>query len=92
MLTKAEFVTEILKTHPELKTRRQAGLVLDTVFATVGVATKKYGVFRWQKFGSFTIRKRKARQGHNPRTGAPLKIKATKAIIFRPAADLKRSL
>ncbi|MCG8693799.1 MAG: HU family DNA-binding protein, partial [Minwuiales bacterium] len=31
----------------------------------------------------------KARKGRNPRTGEPIKIKASKSLRFRPSAQLK---
>ena len=40
-------------------------------------------------FGTFVVRKRAARIGRNPRTGEPIKIKASKKVAFRAAKDLK---
>ena len=40
-------------------------------------------------FGTFEVRKRAARVGRNPATGAELKIKASKAPAFKPGATLK---
>jgi len=40
-------------------------------------------------FGTFEVRKRAARAGRNPATGAPLKIKASKAPAFKAGATLK---
>lgn len=34
-------------------------------------------------FGTFSVVQRKARQGRNPQTGKPLKIKARKAVKFK---------
>ena len=43
-------------------------------------------------FGTFSASKRAARTGRNPRTGAPLKIKAAKVPRFRPGKGLKDAL
>ncbi|MEL7486823.1 MAG: HU family DNA-binding protein, partial [Pseudomonadota bacterium] len=40
-------------------------------------------------FGTFTITKRPARKGRNPRTGEQIKIKASKSLRFRPSTNLK---
>ncbi len=40
-------------------------------------------------FGSFRLRKRKARNGRNPRNGKTIKIKASKSVAFRPGKGLK---
>lgn len=43
-------------------------------------------------FGTFEVRKRAARNGRNPATGAALKIKASKAPAFRAGATLKAAV
>lgn len=40
-------------------------------------------------FGTFETRKRKAREGRNPATGATIHIAATTAAAFKPAKGLK---
>lgn len=40
-------------------------------------------------FGVFSVRKRAARQGRNPKTGAPLKIAAGKTPGFKAGKALK---
>ncbi len=40
-------------------------------------------------FGTFAVRKRAARTGRNPRTGAAIKIKAAKVPSFRAGKALK---
>lgn len=40
-------------------------------------------------FGTFETRKRPAREGRNPRTGAPVAIKARTAPAFAPGKSLK---
>ena len=43
-------------------------------------------------FGSFEVRKRAARVGRNPATGAELKIKASKVPAFKAGATLKAAV
>jgi DNA-binding protein HU-beta len=43
-------------------------------------------------FGTFEVRKRAARIGRNPATGAELKIKASKAPAFKAGATLKAAV
>lgn len=43
-------------------------------------------------FGTFEVRKRAARTGRNPATGAKLKIKASKVPAFRAGATLKAAV
>ena len=43
-------------------------------------------------FGTFEVRKRAARIGRNPKTGAELKIKASKVPAFKAGATLKATV
>ena len=43
-------------------------------------------------FGTFEVRKRAARNGRNPQTGAAIKIKASKAPAFKAGAALKAAV
>ncbi len=43
-------------------------------------------------FGTFEVRKRAARTGRNPKTGAELKIKASKVPAFKAGATLKSTV
>jgi DNA-binding protein HU-beta len=43
-------------------------------------------------FGSFEVRKRAARAGRNPQTGAAIKIKAAKVPAFKAGASLKAAV
>ncbi len=43
-------------------------------------------------FGTFTVRKRAARTGRNPRTGETLEIAASKVPAFKPGKALKDAI
>ena len=53
---------------------------------------KKDGKVTLVGFGTFSKARRKARKGRNPQTGAPIKIKATNVVKFRPGKKLKDSI
>ena len=53
---------------------------------------KKNGGFTLPSFGTFTVRKTKARKGMNPRTGEPVKVKAGKTVRFKASPNLKKSV
>lgn len=55
----------------------------------VTTALKKGDNVALGRFGTFEVRKRAARAGRNPATGATIKIKATKEPAFKPGALLK---
>lgn len=92
-MTKAELVEAVLKNKelPEMS-KRTANLVVDAVFEALSKAIKKDKRFTFPGFGTFTVRKRSARSGRNPQTGATIKIPASKTVTFKPAPDFKKSL
>ena len=50
---------------------------------------KKEGRFTLPSFGTFIVRKTKARKGLNPRTGEAIKVKAGKTVRFKASPTLK---
>ncbi|MBU1352134.1 MAG: HU family DNA-binding protein [Gammaproteobacteria bacterium] len=69
-----------------------AGAALDAATETIKGTLKKGGSVTLVGFGSFTVTKRSARTGRNPRTGDPVKIKASKAPKFMPGKAFKEAL
>lgn len=90
-MTKAELLDSISKGNKDL-TKKQVGEVVEAVFTAVGNAIKKDGTFAYPGFGTFKVRKRKAREGRNPQTGETIKIKASKTVGFKPAKAMKDRL
>ncbi len=72
--------------------KKQAGAVVDATIANVTKALKKGEKVQLIGFGTFEVRKRTARVGKNPRTGAAVKIPATKAPAFKAGAALKKAV
>ena len=66
--------------------------VLDSFTAQVSGALKKGDAVTLIGFGTFSVGKRAARTGRNPRTGTPIKIKAAKTPKFKAGKALKDSV
>lgn len=73
-------------------TKPQSKAALDSIVGMIGKTLKKDGGLRIAGLGSFTVQKRKARMGRNPRTGEAVKIKASKAVRFKASQTLKGSV
>ena len=69
-----------------------AGKALGSLIDAVTKTLKKGGTVSLIGFGSFSVAKRKARNGRNPSTGATMRIKAAKVPRFRPGKGLKDAL
>lgn len=88
-MTKAELIETVAG---KTMTKKAAGDMVEVLFAAIGKTIKKEGRFFYPGFGTWTVRQRKARKGRNPQTGAPIKIKASKTVGFKPAKELKHGL
>lgn len=69
-----------------------ASRALASIIDAVKKTLKKGDTVTLVGFGTFSVSKRAARTGRNPRTGAPLKIKAAKVPRFKPGKGLKEAL
>ncbi len=69
-----------------------AGRALDGALEAITKALKKGDSVTLVGFGTFTVRKRNARTGRNPRTGEAIKIKASKVPGFKPGKALKDAI
>ena len=67
---------------------RSIGALIEIITATL----KKGDRVALVGFGTFEVRKRAARTGRNPQTGAELKIKAAKVPAFKAGATLKAAV
>lgn len=69
-----------------------ADKAVNAVTGVIAKELKKNQKFSIPGFGSFHVSKRAARMGRNPRTGAPIKIRASKGVRFKAGTKLKGSL
>jgi DNA-binding protein HU-beta len=65
---------------------------IDSFVGAVSKTLKKGDEVAITGFGKFSVVKRAARQGVNPRTGERVKIKASKAPKFSAGATLKQAV
>ena len=89
-MTKAELV-EFVAEKADL-TKADATRAVDAVVAGVTKGLKKEGKVTLVGFGTFTAKKRAARTGRNPQTGAEVKIAAKVVPGFRAGSKLKDAL
>ena len=61
-------------------------------FNAITAALKKGGEVKIMGFGHFRVVKRAAREGRNPRTGSPVKIKAARRPRFSAGKALKAAV
>ncbi len=69
--------------------KADSGRAVDALVKSVTKALKKGDTVSLVGFGTFSVRKRAARTGRNPRTGDTIKIKASKNPAFKAGKALK---
>ncbi|MDX8407763.1 MAG: integration host factor subunit beta [Mariprofundaceae bacterium] len=87
-MTKSELVEVIAEKQGSI-TRREAEVVVNTIFAAIGDALADGDRVELRGFGSFTIKQRNARVGRNPKTGASVQVPAKIVPHFKPGKELR---
>jgi DNA-binding protein HU-beta len=89
-MTKEQLIGAVAK---EAKiTKVAAARAVDSIANNVTKELKKGGRISLTGFGTFSVAKRKARTGRNPRTGQTIKIPATRTAKFKPGSALKKAV
>ena len=86
-MNKSELVEAVAKASDLSKVT--AGKAVDAVLSSITEALKSDDRVTLIGFGTFSVRKRAARQGRDPRTGNPIQIKASKLPDFKAGKGLK---
>jgi DNA-binding protein HU-beta len=85
------FIAEVIKQSAEL-TGAGANRAATDLMAAIVKELKKTGKFTLPSFGTFSVRKTKARKALNPRTGEGIKVKAGKTVRFKASPTLKKAV
>ena len=90
-MTKSELIARLAEQNPDLYHRDIEKLV-NTVFDTITNALVEGDRVELRGFGAFSIRKRKARIGRNPRTGDAVNVDAKRMPFFKMGKGMKERL
>ena len=86
-MNKAEFINAVADAAGSSKA--DAAKTVEAGIEVIKKALKKGDTVAIVGFGTFAVRKRSARTGRNPQTGATIKIKASKVPAFKAGKALK---
>ncbi len=89
-MNRAELCEAIAKDMKSSKA--EADRFLASMLQCLTKGLKKDKVVQLVGFGTFSVRKRKARKGRNPQTGEVIRIKASKTVGFKPGKGLKEKI
>jgi integration host factor subunit beta len=87
-MTKRDLIDEVGKLYPRVSDS-DAEVAVNGVFDSMTDALARGGRIEIRGFGSFVVKHRQAREGHNPRTGAPVQVAAKRVPFFKAGKELK---
>jgi len=86
-MTKADLVEEVVTVARVSK--KHAEIIVNTVFSSIIEALHRDDKIELRGFGSFRVRKRRSRQGRNPKTGDHVEVPEKRIPYFKPGKELK---
>ena len=89
-MNKQELIASVADTAGLAK--NDATRAVEAVFDTISAQLRKGDEVKLVGFGTFTLSRRKASTGRNPRTGEPMSIKASQSPKFKAGKLLKDSM
>lgn len=89
-MNKTELVDAVAQTTELSKVA--AGKAVTAVLDAIQGALVKGETVVLTGFGTFTVRERPPRTGHNPKTGESMEIKASKSPVFKAGKTLRDAI
>jgi len=86
-MTKADLVDEVVRVTGVSK--KHAETIVNTVFSSIVDALRSEDKIELRGFGSFRVRRRRPRQGRNPKTGDQVAVPEKRIPYFKPGKELK---
>ncbi len=90
-VTKSELILRISDLNPELH-RRDVERIVAVIFEEIATALARGNRIEVRNFGSFGLRRRSARPGRNPRTGARVEVPRKAIPFFKTGKQLRARL
>mgnify|MGYP000037982485 FL=1 len=90
-MIKSELVKRLLNKNPHL-IQRDVEMITSKIFEKMTDTLENEGRVEIRGFGSLSVRRRKAKNGRNPRTGESVYVPEKKAPIFKSGKGLRDRL
>ena len=87
-MTKSELIAELASANPHLMSR-DVELIVATIFDEITAALARGARVELRGFGAFTVKRRDARTGRNPRTGEAVPVNEKVVPFFKAGKELR---
>ncbi len=90
-MIKSELIQQIAEDNPHLY-QRDVERIVSTLFEEITAALSRGDRVELRGFGAFSVKKRDARMGRNPRTGAAVPVPEKVVPFFKAGKDLRERM
>jgi integration host factor subunit beta len=90
-MTKSELITRLAEANPHLY-QRDVERIVTTIFDEIAIALARGDRVELRGFGAFSVKRREARQGRNPRTGEQVAVTEKAVPFFKTGKQLRERL
>jgi integration host factor subunit beta len=90
-MTKSELIQRLAERNPHLY-HRDVELIVSAIFDEIGAALARGDRVELRGFGAFSVKRRDARQGRNPRTGDSVSVEEKYVPFFKTGKQLRDRL
>jgi integration host factor subunit beta len=90
-VTKSELILRLAELNPHLY-QRDVDRIVSTIFDQIAQALARGDRVELRGFGAFSIKKREARVGRNPRTGSSVQVDEKAIPFFKTGKQLRDRL
>ena len=90
-MLRSELITRLAEQHKEIRPR-EIERIVDVVFDEISAALERGDRVELRGFGAFSVRKREARSGRNPRTGETVSVEEKHVPFFKAGKELRARL
>lgn len=87
-MTKRGLIEELVRLYPRYS-RRDAEVMVNSVFGSMAEALRRNDRIEIRGFGSFVVKHRRAREGRNPKSGMTVAVAAKRVPFFKVGKELK---
>jgi integration host factor subunit beta len=90
-MTKSELIQQLAENNPHLY-QRDVERIVTAIFDEIGAALARGDRVELRGFGAFSVKRRDARAGRNPRTGDSVDVEEKHIPFFKTGKQLRERL
>ena len=90
-MTKSELIQRLAERNPHLY-QRDVERIVTAIFDEIAAALARGARVELRGFGAFSVKRRDARQGRNPRTGDAVQVEEKHIPFFKTGKQLRERL